>query len=216
MQTIVIDPGHGGSKRTGGSSPNNASGQHGALEKNLTLDLAQRLEPLLVAAGFVAVLTRATDVNRGLATRAHVARDRKAAVFVSIHFNGYDGRVQGTESYVHSRAGTASRMLALRVQEAVRACTGLRDRGVKRAGFAVLDPAQHHRQTAACLVEVSFLDVAAEEARLGNAAYRQSIAQALLVAIQEHLAPASRTAMRAARQDPAHDEPADGYELAVR
>jgi phosphoserine aminotransferase len=32
-RTIVIDPGHGGSKTVGGSSPNNATGPTGLLEK---------------------------------------------------------------------------------------------------------------------------------------------------------------------------------------
>ncbi|MEO6365299.1 MAG: N-acetylmuramoyl-L-alanine amidase [Luteimonas sp.] len=213
MPTIVIDPGHGGSRRSGGSSPNNATGARGTLEKNLALDIALRLETLLRDAGFDAVLTRDTDVNRGLATRAHVARDRKAAVFLSLHFNGFDGRAQGTETYIHATAGPRSRELALLVQSAVRGTTGLTDRGVRRASFGVLNPSQHDRQTAACLVEISFLDVPAEETRLRTAAYRQAIASALLDAIRRFTSANGERATQGPA--PAHD-PADGYELAVR
>ena len=43
---FVIDPGHGGSAETGGSSPNNATGPtpHQLREKDLTLRLATALE----------------------------------------------------------------------------------------------------------------------------------------------------------------------------
>lgn len=214
MLSIVIDPGHGGSRRIGGSSPNNASGAKGTLEKNLTLDIALRLKTLLRDAGFDAVLTRDTDVNRGLATRARVARDRKAAVFLSLHFNGFDGRAQGTETYIHATAGNRSRDLAQLVQASVRGATGLNDRGVKRASFGVLNPSQHDRRTAACLVEISFLDVPAEETRLRTAAYRQEIANALLQAVRM-FASASRKSASVSGSAPAH-QPADGYELAVR
>ena len=40
---VVLDPGHGGSRRIGGSSPNNATSASGQLEKTMTLDLAKRL-----------------------------------------------------------------------------------------------------------------------------------------------------------------------------
>lgn len=216
MHTIVIDPGHGGSRRIGGSSSNNAIGSNGTLEKALTLDVALRLKPLLLDAGFDAVLTRDTDVNRGLSTRAHVARGRKAAVFVSIHFNGFDGRVQGTETYIHSTAGKRSRELALLVQQSVRSATGLKDRGVKRASFGVLNPVEHHKQTPACLVEVSFLDVPAEATRLAKAAYRQAIAKALLDAIQAFMSATAKTAIGRQLPGAPRHEPEDGFELAVR
>jgi N-acetylmuramoyl-L-alanine amidase len=41
-KTIVIDPGHGGTTTVGDSSPNNATGPTGLLEKTLTLQVAQR------------------------------------------------------------------------------------------------------------------------------------------------------------------------------
>lgn len=214
MPSIVIDPGHGGSRRSGGSSPNNATGAKGSLEKDLTLDIALRLDTLLRDAGFDAVLTRDSDVNRGLTTRAHVARDRKATAFLSLHFNGFDGRVQGTETYIHAIAGHRSRELALLVQAAVLSTTGLRDRGIKRASFGALNPSHHDRQTAACLVEISFLDVPSEETRLRTAAYRQAIANALLDAVRAFTT-ASRKTTGAPGSAPTH-EPADGYELSVQ
>lgn len=42
MSTIVIDPDHGGNTMIGHSSPNNATGPTGLMEKQITLDLALR------------------------------------------------------------------------------------------------------------------------------------------------------------------------------
>ena len=109
--TVVVDPGHGGTREVGGSSPNNALSCSGILEKDLTLDLAKRirrsLEEGAVAAHAAALgksvellLTRDSDVNLGLVERARFARDRSASVFLSLHFNCFDGALRGTEAWI--------------------------------------------------------------------------------------------------------------------
>lgn len=214
MSIIVIDPGHGGATKVGGSSANNAIGPSGMLEKDVTLDIGLRLAPLVHAQGHEAVLTRDTDINLGLADRAHIARDRKAEAFVAIHFNGFNGRAQGTETFVHSGSGASSTALAKFVQQFMLAVTQHTDRGVKRARFGVLSPSSHHPVTAACLVEVSFMDVAQEEQRLTQATYRQGIAEGLAAAIQAFTqSGAFGLEMSEAAE---RFEPEDGYELIVR
>ncbi len=89
MPIVVIDPGHGGSEKLGGSSPSNAAGPCGLLEKTVTLRVARAARTALRAAGVGVVLTRGRDVNLGLLARAIVAREARAAAFVSIHFNGW-------------------------------------------------------------------------------------------------------------------------------
>ena len=86
--------------------------------------------------------------------------------------------------------------------------------GVKRARFGVLSPASHHPATAACLVEVSFMDVAQEEQRLAQDAYRQGIAEGLAAAIQAF----TQSGAFGLEMSPADEayEPEDGYELIVR
>lgn len=96
---IVIDAGHGGSKPSGTqearslSSPNNAVSPGGLKEKDLTLELAQKVIMLINAspdakkAGLRAVPTRTTDVNPDFSQRAKIAADNKAEWFLSIHFN---------------------------------------------------------------------------------------------------------------------------------
>lgn len=184
MAIVVLDAGHGGTTKVGGSSPNNAQGPTGLLEKAVTLDVAQRVRPLLVADGIHVRMTRTTDKNVGLDARAHVARDSGADAFVSIHLNGFDHIVQGTETYHHTSASADSRALAATVHAAVLKATGLKDRKVKKENFAVLRPANHAATTAACLVEISFMDIAAEEARLRTATYKEAIAVGIASAIK--------------------------------
>jgi len=184
MAVIVLDPGHGGTVKTGDSSPNNATGPTGLKEKAVTLDIAGRARTILAAAGLDVRMTRTTDTNLGLADRAKIAKNAGADAFVSIHFNGFDQVAQGTETYHHNNASSDSKTLAATVQAAVLKATGLKDREVKKAGFAVLRPALHAAGTAACLVEISFMDVAAEEARLKTDAYKDSVAKAIAAAIK--------------------------------
>jgi N-acetylmuramoyl-L-alanine amidase len=193
---IVIDPGHGGTVKVDGSSPNNATGPDGLLEKIVTLEVALRAVAALVAAGQQVKLTRETDVNLGLHDRAAVAKAVAAPAFVSIHFNGdADNRVQGTETWTHSLASAASIALARIVQSHTVAATGYRDRGVKAKVLGVLDPESHDSHTAACLVEVSFLTDPKENARLRDPASVDAVGQAIAGGIQAYLATLPPTAI---------------------
>ncbi len=215
MAVVAIDPGHGGSSEVGGSSPNNAVGFDGTKEKDLTLDIGLRAKALLESDGTTVVMTRMTDKNVGLTKRANIARDAGADAYISIHFNGWNGVVQGTETYIHSKAGDASMKLAKHVQTQMLQATGLTDRHVKKNSFGTLNPSSHHSKTAACLVEVSFLDVVDECKRLKNESYRNRIAEAIRTAVNSYLQ--SRTRFRSLpRKDAKPTPPQDGFEVEVR
>lgn len=191
---IVIDPGHGGSEKIGGSSPNNAAGANGMLEKNLTLDIARRMASVLKDSARV-LLTRNDDVNLSLAERANLARRNDAAIFLSLHFNGFkDRNVDGAETFVASRAGSSSERLARQVLDHLVNVTQGANRGVKRADLGVLLPDRHLPQTAACLAEIAFLTNPAQAKKLEDAAYRQQIAAALGDAILISLSSSSFSA----------------------
>ena len=182
MLTVVIDPGHGGIERIGGSSPNNATGQLGTLEKNITLDIALAAKQFFPS-DFELVLTRETDENLGLQTRTRVAQNFRADAFISIQLNGWHTQnVQGTETYHYSSASDQSRHFANRVQTEILNVTGLRDRGVKEGRLGVINPRNHENQTAACLTEVSFLTDSAEEIRLLTKEYISLLGHAICTA----------------------------------
>jgi N-acetylmuramoyl-L-alanine amidase len=81
VRRIVLDPGHGG-KDVGSVTPD------GHFEKDITLDIAQRLRHLLrTRQGVEVLLTRDGDQRVLLAERARFANEAKADLFVSIHLN---------------------------------------------------------------------------------------------------------------------------------
>jgi N-acetylmuramoyl-L-alanine amidase len=95
INRIAIDPGHGGYD-TGTIGP------HGLLEKNLCLDVAQRLGQLIEEniPGIEVVYTRKDDRHVSLEERTAIANRANADLFVSIHANSSDDRdARGVETY---------------------------------------------------------------------------------------------------------------------
>jgi N-acetylmuramoyl-L-alanine amidase len=92
----VIDAGHGG-------DDHGAEGPSGLREKDLVLDLAQRLARKLRAEGLAVELTRTGDVFVPLDVRTQVANASGADLFVSIHANASRARsVRGVETFFAS------------------------------------------------------------------------------------------------------------------
>jgi N-acetylmuramoyl-L-alanine amidase len=91
---LVLDPGHGG-RDTG------AVGPSGVKEKDVTLDIAHRVAPVLAAQGVQVVLTRDDDRFVSLEERTARANAFAADLFVSIHCNASESRLRrGVETYV--------------------------------------------------------------------------------------------------------------------
>jgi len=101
LQTIMIDPGHGGHDA-------GAMGPSGLQEKELTLDIARRVAALLQEElGVRVVLTRGKDQFIGLRERTALANRERADLFLSIHVNAApDGAATGTETYFLSNEAT--------------------------------------------------------------------------------------------------------------
>ena len=94
IETIVLDPGHGG-KDPG------AIGRDGLTEKEVGLDVALRLRDLLrERLGKKVIMTRDKDEFIELDDRAKFANGHKADLFVSIHINSHPKRItKGIEMY---------------------------------------------------------------------------------------------------------------------
>lgn len=100
-KVIIIDPGHGGLE-TG------AKGKFGTEEKNITLAIGLKLKSIIernLAAQVV--LTRDKDIDFSLDSRAAIANNNRADVFVSIHTNSsYRKDARGSETFFLSRNAT--------------------------------------------------------------------------------------------------------------
>jgi len=80
VHRVVLDAGHGGTD-PGASSTSNVS------EKEITLDIQNRLSALLRKNGFEVVVTRSDDRLIPLRERAKLANGSTSDIFVSIHVN---------------------------------------------------------------------------------------------------------------------------------
>jgi N-acetylmuramoyl-L-alanine amidase len=93
LHTVVLDPGHGG-ENEGTVSPT------GLVEKEVTLDIAQRVQSLLESNSYKVVMTRRRDRDLSLKQRADLANEARGDIFVSIHVNWIENReVRGVETF---------------------------------------------------------------------------------------------------------------------
>jgi N-acetylmuramoyl-L-alanine amidase len=109
---VVIDPGHGGIDQ----GTQAASGEN---EKDIVLDFAKALRERIERAGkYRVVMTRSDDTFIPLADRVKIARQHKAALFVSVHADALprgEGDAQGATVYTLS--DTASDAEAAKLAE---------------------------------------------------------------------------------------------------
>ncbi|MGQ9705691.1 MAG: N-acetylmuramoyl-L-alanine amidase family protein [bacterium] len=110
VDTVVIDPGHGG-HFTG------AEGYSGTLEKLINLKVSKILKTLLEdKLGMSVYLTRESDTHVFLKDRTGLANKVGADLFISIHCNAYkDKKANGTETFFLSESKTdLDRAVAMR------------------------------------------------------------------------------------------------------
>ena len=171
LPTVVIDAGHGGHDRGG------IPGQRIA-EKDMNLDVAQRLRNVLAANGYRVVMTRDSDVFVPLPTRVAIANSYRNAIFVCVHFNSTQRRgAAGIETYFYSRD---SLPLASAVHYYVAGGAPSSNRGVRRRGYYVL----RKTNVPAVLVECGFLTNPTEASYAQTASYRQKLADEIAAGVR--------------------------------
>ena len=187
---VVLDPGHGGQ--------DSGTMKAGMVEKELALDVAQRVERLLYLRGVATLLTRTGDTYVSLADRAAVANAQSYCVFISIHFDdAARPAATGVETYYAARqvsnstrpapwlpflqqtalesANVESQSLAAFIQEALVTRTQAVDRGTTPQQFFVIAHVRHP----AVLVEGGFLTNSDDLNKLASGDYREQIAASI-------------------------------------
>ena len=187
---VVLDPGHGGQ--------DSGAMCGGVLEKDLTLDVARRIDRLLDSEGIATLMTRMGDTFVSLADRAALANRARNCIFISIHFNEDNKPVaSGVETYYAAHQITAgsflaswlpflwrplssspnpeSQDLAGLIQEALVARTRAADRGVQARQFFVIA----NVTSPAVLIEGGFLTNKEDISKLASEDYRDQIAAAV-------------------------------------
>jgi len=119
VRRIVLDPGHGG------QDPG-AIGPGGLREKEVTLDIAHRVAPILSRElGIVTMLTRDDDRYVPLEERAARANAFHADLFVSVHCNAAeDPEHRGVQTFVLARAADEAALHLAARENAASAAAG--------------------------------------------------------------------------------------------
>ena len=187
---VVLDPGHGGQ--------DSGAMCGGVMEKDLTLDIARRVDHLLDSRGIATLMTRLGDSYVSLADRAAFGNRANGSIFISIHFNEDNKPVaSGVETYYAAHqiaAGSTlaswlpffsrppsnspkpeSQSLASFIQESLVARTRSVDRGTQAKQFFVIA----NVTSPAVLIEGGFITNKDELSKLASEDYRDQLAAAV-------------------------------------
>ncbi len=189
LSLVIIDAGHGGD--------DSGTMRNGVMEKDLTLDVARRVERLAQMQGLSTIMTRESDARKTLPERAALANKQNDGIFVSIHFDeGARAEATGVQTFyaVHQMPKSIfpswlpflqpasvtpenleSQSLAGFVQEALVRRTHAFDRGTRAEQFYVVANVRHP----AVLVEGGFLTNNDDLIRIATDEYREQLAAAI-------------------------------------
>jgi N-acetylmuramoyl-L-alanine amidase len=180
--TIVVDPGHGGhdtGTRAGGVS-----------EKDLNLIMGQLIASKLAAEGVTVILTRKTDVFIPLTTRAKIANENDADLFISSHINSTaKGGSQSGSITFHHKGSDVSQFLAECIQDEIAKVSGLPDKGawsdgrIYDSGFSVL----RNTKMPGVLLELGFINNTKDRARMITKDFQDKVAAAVVKGIKVYL-----------------------------
>lgn len=157
MAKIFIDPGHGAHDPGAVGSKSK--------EKDNVLKVAKKIKKDLEALGHTVKLSRSTDVFLSLSERARQANAWGADVFISLHNNAATASATGFETFVfNGNISAKTRELQKSIHDEIMKEIGIRDRGKKRANFAVL----RLSNMPAVLIEYAFISNKTDEKILIN------------------------------------------------
>jgi N-acetylmuramoyl-L-alanine amidase len=169
---VVIDAGHGGSDAgaIGGS----------VREKDITLDVAKRVETLLKQKGYDVKMTRTNDTFVSLQDRVEISENYNPDIFVSIHVNSsVKPEITGVETHYYHQE---SMELAQVVHSSFASAVQSPNRGLFKSKFYVIN----HTTSPAILIEIGFISNANERAELVGEKRKQATAKSIADGIQKY------------------------------
>ncbi len=195
---VVVDAGH------------NYGGDYGAIktvngvtydETILNMQVAAKLKKELETRGYTVIMTReegekpVTALTQSLTERVNTANYSAASVFISIHHNVASGSAMGVEVYYSSTAQDdsfggnysydrvqKSKTLASQIASNVANAVGTNNRGAKDSSLFVC----RNTSIPAVLVEVGFIDNAAEAQRCASDDGQSKTAKAIADAVEKY------------------------------
>jgi len=163
---VYLDPGHGGYDP--GARGN------GIVEKELVLNLGNRIKAKLEEKGIQVVMSRTSDDYVSLKDRSSGANSINPDLFISIHGNSaLSSAAKGIETFYYK---SMDKPLAQELQNKLISNTGAVNRGAKYENFHVI----RETKMPASLVEVGFLSNSSEANNLKNYEYQEKIVNAIV------------------------------------
>lgn len=179
---VVIDAGHGG------HDPGKV-GVNNALEKDINLQIAQRVKTHLEKNGLQVIMTREDDVVEDtkledMKKRVALINEIKPTITVSIHQNSYsDASIKGAQVFYY-RDSEVSKGAAEIMQEELRKVDTENTRQIKsNSDFYMLKKTE----VPTIIVECGFLSHPGEAEQLVSEEYQENMAQAICSGIMTWL-----------------------------
>jgi N-acetylmuramoyl-L-alanine amidase len=181
-EVVVIDAGHGG------HDPGKV-GVNDALEKDINLQIAKKVEKHLEKNGIEVVMTREDDVMEDtkledMKKRVALINKTKPAITVSIHQNSYsDPGVKGAQVFYYVSSDVSQEAASL-MQEVLRKVDAENTRQIKsNSDFYMLKKTE----VPTIIVECGFLSNPGEAEKLVSEEYQEQMAQAICSGIMTWL-----------------------------
>lgn len=182
-KVIIVDAGHGG-KDPG------AIGFSGSYEKDINIEISQKLEENLKSRGYKVVLTRKNDQYIDNIERTKLANKKRGRVFISIHGNSieYNSSTNGIQVlYYPNRESTIGDLnnneLAQIMINSLIDGTDAIDKGIiERADLIVLN----QTKMPAIIIECGFITNSNEEKLLLTDEYQNKIVDSIVKGIEEY------------------------------
>lgn len=169
---IVLDAGHGGSDV--------GATRNGIYEKDINLDVTNRLARMLTKKGFKVVLTRKEDSTVSLQERVEISNAKRPILFMSVHVNAsVNETVRGVETHYWKDNSLKYANIVQKHLSTVDSPA----RGVVKSKFYVIN----HTEAPAVLVEIGFISNAQERNELVSEKRKEQTAKVLADAIVEYL-----------------------------
>ncbi len=179
---VIVDAGHGGFDQ-------GTTGVDNAIEKEVNLAIAQKLQKKLTALGATVVMTREDDGALGESKeedflfREALIEKSGADLFVSIHQNSFPDESENGAQVFYLERGNKGKELAEFLQTELNGMEeNKRHRSAQSSDYRILKKGDHP----SCTVECGFLTNPDDEALLVNDDYQEKLAERIAAGMEAY------------------------------
>ncbi|MYL19280.1 N-acetylmuramoyl-L-alanine amidase [Halobacillus litoralis] len=177
-RTVALDDGHG-METPGKRTPYIQEIGRQIKENEFNRKVVQYLTPILLDHGFRVLLVAPTNEDTPLSYRTRAANENKSDIYVSVHYNAFDGSFGGADpngielyvypGYLNRSAGKLASSLAKYLRQG----TDQNFRGIKEANFHVL----RETDMPAVLTENGYMDNKREALLMIDESFQKEVAE---------------------------------------